>query len=67
MSFGRTVAAGAGDYDANDFATEVIEYVQGTGVPNDWLPPFKPFNDPNTALGRPTLETTGDRWYIPPG
>jgi hypothetical protein len=56
--------AEACDYDQNDFAAEVIEYVQGTDVGVDWLI-GKPFNDPNTALGRPTLETTGDGWYIP--
>jgi hypothetical protein len=58
-------AMGAVDYDSNDFASEVIEYVQGTDIPNDLLS-NKLFNDPNTAIGRPTLETTGDGWYIPP-
>ena len=51
------------DYDPNDFATEVIEYVEGTGVGTDWLT-GEPFNNPNCALGRPTLETTGDGWFI---
>lgn len=59
-------ASGAYDYDQNDFAVEVIEYVQGTGVPIDYLT-GQPFNNPNTALGRPTLITTGDGFYIPPG
>ena len=52
------------DYDSNDFAVEVVEYIQGSGVGNDWLS-GQHFNNPNSALGRPTLETTGDGWYIP--
>ncbi len=52
------------DYDPNDFAIEVIEYVEGSGVGADWLT-GQPFNDPNTALGKPALETTGDGWFIP--
>ncbi len=51
-------------YDPNDFAMEVIEYVEGIGVGKDWIS-GQPFNDPNAALGRPALETTGDGWYIP--
>lgn len=60
------LAAGAVayDYDPNDFAAEVIEYVEGTGVGSDWLSGQK-FNDPCTALDRPTIDTTGDGWYIP--
>ncbi len=53
------------DYDPNDFAAEVVDYVQGTGVINDYLSGV-PFNDPDTAIGRPTLMTTGDGFYIPP-
>ncbi len=52
------------NYDANDFAAEVVEYVQGEGVGTDWLS-RRLFNDPNAALGRPALETTGDGWYVP--
>jgi hypothetical protein len=58
--------AEAGDYDQNDFAAEVIEYVQGNNVGIDYITK-KPFNEPNTALGRPTLETTGDGMFIPLG
>lgn len=47
------------DYDPTDFATEVIEYVQGDGLPSDQFTD-QPFNDPNCALGRPTVDTTGD-------
>jgi len=53
------------EYDANDFAAEVTEYIQGDGVGNDPLS-GQPFNDANCALGRPTLITTGDGWLIPP-
>ncbi len=52
------------DYDSNDFAVEVVEYVQGGAVETDWIL-GKPLIDANTALGRPTLETTGDGWSIP--
>lgn len=59
-----SAAARSPDYDPNDFAIEVVEYVEGSGVGSDWLT-GKAFNDPNCALGRPTLETTGDNWDIP--
>lgn len=52
------------DYDPNDFATEVVDYVQGAGVGRDFISD-ELFNDPETALGRPTSMTTGDGWYIP--
>ncbi len=47
------------DYDANDFAVEVVSYTQGDGVEYDWID-FNDYNEPQNALGRPTLETTGD-------
>ena len=56
--------AGAYDYDQNDFAAEVIEYIQGSGVGSDPVS-GDPYNNPQTVLGRPTLETTGDGWDIP--
>jgi hypothetical protein len=46
-------------YNASDFAAEVVEYVQGGSVPVDWIL-HAPFNQPQTALGRPTIDTTGD-------
>jgi hypothetical protein len=58
-----TVALGL-DYDPNDFATEVVQYVEGNDVGTDWLS-GQPYNNPNCALGRATLETTGDGWFIP--
>jgi hypothetical protein len=51
-------------YNPNDFAVEVIEYLPGTGIGTDWLSGQR-FDDPTTALGRPTVDTTGDNWYIP--
>ncbi len=50
-------------YDPNDFAVEVLEY-HPIGMATDWLSDL-PFNNPNNALGRPTIDTTGDDWYIP--
>jgi hypothetical protein len=46
-------------YDASDFATEIINYVEGEGVPIDFEY-YTPFNHPEYALGRPTIDTTGD-------
>jgi len=40
------------DFDPNDFAVEVIEYVQGGAIPPGG------FGDPVAALGRPTVDTT---------
>ena len=51
------------DYDPNDFAVEVVDYVQGSNVPSDFIS-GELFNDPSVALGRPTLTTTGDGWFI---
>ncbi len=51
--------AEACDYDPNDFAVEVIEYIEGSGVGYDWIS-LDYYNNPLTALGRVTLETTGD-------
>jgi len=50
-------------YDSNDFATTWIAY-EPNGMVNDWLT-GKPFNDPNAALGRPTVDTSGDDWFVP--
>jgi hypothetical protein len=46
-------------YNASDFATEVVNYVEGDGVPVDFVY-GTPFNHPEYALGRPTIDTTGD-------
>jgi len=48
----------------SDFAVQVVEYVSGTGVGNDFLS-GDPFTNSSTALGRPTVDTTGDGWSIP--
>lgn len=66
VCFFITAVAEAYDYDQNDFATEIIGYVQGVNIPKDCLIDILFFNDANNALGRPTLETTGDGWLIPP-
>ncbi len=44
---------------SSPYATEVIEYVEGEAVGVDFFDGHK-FNDPSTALGRPTIDTTGD-------
>jgi len=51
-------------YNPSDFATEVVEYVEGTGVGSDFLSGQK-FDNSACALGRPTVDTTGDGWFIP--
>lgn len=58
-----TTASFAYEYDPNDFATEVIDYIEGTDADLDWID-GSPFNDPNNALGRPTVDTTGDNKNI---
>jgi len=45
-------ARGAYDYDANDFAVEVVDYTAGPGADI--------YDDPSSALGRPSLETGGE-------
>jgi len=58
-----TSAGGASGYDDDptDFATQVIDYVEGIGIIADYID-GQPFSDPTTALGRPTVDTTGDGW-----
>lgn len=50
------------EYDVNDFAIEVVSYIEGSGVGIH--------NDPNSALGRPSLETGGktypEMWPVVP-
>jgi len=45
------------DYDASDFAAEVISYTPGGDIKFDVIS-FQLFNDPYTALGRPSRVTT---------
>ncbi len=52
-------------YNPSDFATEVISYTPGVGVGTDWIS-GQPFADPTTALGRPTVDTTGDNFLLGP-
>lgn len=44
---------------ASEFATEVVDYVEGSGLTVDFLT-MDMYNDPYTALGRPTIDTTGE-------
>jgi len=47
------------------FVAQVVAYASGTGATySDWIS-GDTFTDPTTALGRPTVDTTGDDWYIP--
>jgi len=48
----------------NPYGAEVVDYDEGGGVGNDIIT-GDPFNDPTTALGRPTVDTTGDGPNIP--
>lgn len=66
-AFGSSTAVRAYDYAYNpsDFATEVVEYVRGSQVPMDWIWHL-PFDQPQAALGRPTIDTTGDWSAAPP-
>ncbi|MCH8969393.1 MAG: hypothetical protein IIA66_09795 [Planctomycetes bacterium] len=47
-----------------DYASKVVEYVPGEGIGVDFID-GQPFNNPETALGRPTVDTTGDGFNIP--
>ncbi len=53
-----------GDYDTGDFAVEVVYFQPGIGIPTDRIT-GQQFNDPNAALGRPVIDSTGDNWSIP--
>jgi len=55
--------AGAYTYGASDFAVEVVEYVEGADVGSDWIS-GETFNNSDCALGRPTVDSAGDNWYI---
>ncbi len=57
--------AGAYTHDPSDFATLVVDYTAGTGIGTDFLN-SQPYNDPAAALGRPTVDTTGDGWQTGP-
>jgi hypothetical protein len=47
---------------ASDYATKVVEYVKGGEVPMDFIT-MDEYDDPTTALGPPTIDTTGDDYY----
>ncbi len=48
----------------SDYASKVVEYIPGEGIGVDFID-GQPFNNPETALGRPTVDTTGDGFNIP--
>jgi hypothetical protein len=48
----------------NEYADSVVDYVEGTGIGDDYISGLS-FNDPQTALGRPTVDSTGEDWSIP--
>ena len=50
------------EYDPNDFAVEWIDY-HHNGMYYDWLNRL-PMINPENALGRPSVDTTGDDDYI---
>jgi hypothetical protein len=54
-----TTAAAEYLYDPSDFATEVIQYQPGSGIPRD-IYTGDYMDNPNCALDRPTIDTTGD-------
>ncbi|MCP4589506.1 MAG: hypothetical protein GY842_02050 [bacterium] len=64
LASGLLTARADYEYDAHDFVVTVVEYVEGTGIPLEVISVL-PFNDPSTAVGRPTIDTTGDNWSIP--
>lgn len=58
-------AAAQYQYDSGDFATEVVDYYAGnSGHTIDGLSNSS-FKDPQVALGRPTVDSTGEDWDIP--
>ena len=50
-------------YDPNDFATDWVDY-HYNGRYTDWLS-GEPMDNPENVLGRPTIDSSGDDWYIP--
>ncbi|MCY2951123.1 MAG: hypothetical protein NTU53_03995 [Planctomycetota bacterium] len=47
----------------SDFAAEVVDYVEGNGMVRDYVT-GEAFNNPANAIGRPTVDTTGDGFTI---
>ncbi|MHC4292100.1 MAG: hypothetical protein ACYS8S_02650 [Planctomycetota bacterium] len=66
ITFGCLAQSFGYQYDPNDFAIEVVDYLPGTGIPADDLTE-DPFDDPSSALGRPTVDTIGDGSAAPYG
>jgi hypothetical protein len=51
-------------HDPADFATSVVSYTEGDGVGREFTSQAPKFNDPHSALGRPTVDTSGDGWDV---
>jgi hypothetical protein len=51
-------------FDASDFASAVVSYTEGTGVGREFTSEAHKFNNPLSATGRPTVDTSGDGWDI---
>jgi len=43
---------------ANPWADHVVSYIPGSGIPNDFVSPNTPLNNPTAALGEPTRFTS---------
>jgi len=48
----------------SEYATRVVEYISGSGIGFDTID-LAPFDDPLNALGRPTIDTTGEGIFVP--
>jgi MYXO-CTERM domain-containing protein len=64
LAMGTTSVVAGYTYDASDFATEVVEYVKGADVGSHWITGAS-YDNAQAALGRPTVDTSGDGWFIP--
>lgn len=63
--FCATLAAVSVSAAENLFASRVIDYLPGTGLPIDSIT-GEPFTDPSRALGPPAVDTTGDGFLVSP-
>ena len=61
---GVLCAAEAYTYNASDFATELVTYVEGTDVGSHWITGAS-YDNALAALDRPTVDTSGDGWFVP--
>ncbi|MEM9084237.1 MAG: hypothetical protein AAGB34_11620, partial [Planctomycetota bacterium] len=59
------VSLGGYFHNDADFAVSVVAYHAGTSVGVDFIS-REPYSNPASALGRPTIDTTGDGFAGPP-